>query len=76
VRRAWARDKSTAGKSTGEIQLQPDFGVRWHSEAATALWISLANPNFKFAITENPARRRRFALAGALQKKENQCQES
>jgi hypothetical protein len=53
-----------------------NFGVRWQSEAATALWIAFArNRTFKFAtsISKAPSSLR---FAGALQKKEDQCQES
>jgi hypothetical protein len=59
----------------GKIQLLgSEFGVRWQSEATTALWIRVhANLFLTFLVeTENPKRRRRFALpAHSIRKKIN-----
>src|SRR5205809_3286932 len=53
-----------------------NFGGRWHSEATTsALDRVFANRSFKFAISISKAPLS-LRSDGALQKKENQCQES
>jgi hypothetical protein len=52
-----------------------NFGVRWHSEAATALWIAFSRTEASNLRPQYPMRRRRFALP-AHSKKEDLCQES